>query len=131
MVTFVAATDDTSTSAPIADYLADRVTDADTVHIVNSLRGGDETDAEATRAGHNALDAVEADVESVAGTVETHQLVRGKSPSEDVLQFAEARDADEIVIGVRERNPTGKAVFGSTSQRILLNTSRPVVAVPR
>jgi nucleotide-binding universal stress UspA family protein len=50
-------------------------------------------------------------------------------PSERVLQVAEEVGADLIVIGVRRRSPTGKAIFGSNAQRILLDADAPVLAV--
>ncbi|WP_425601193.1 universal stress protein [Haloplanus halobius] len=84
------------------------------MYAVNSLRGGD------ARAGEDAIDA----------TVEPHQFVRDNDPADDLLVFAEERDVDELVIGVHERNPTGKTIFGSTAQEVLLKTSRPVAVVP-
>ena len=130
MTTFVLATNGVHVSATLCDYLDDRLGEEDTVHAVNSQRGGDDTSAEDVRDGEEALNVVSSRLGTIA-TVETHQFIRGNAPATDVLQFAEGVDADELVIGVRERSPTGKALFGSVAQKLLLNTNRPVVVVPR
>ncbi|MGQ4555202.1 universal stress protein [Halobellus sp. GM3] len=129
MTTYVLATNHVDTSARLCDYLVDRVSRSDTVHAVNSLHGGDETDTEDVRDGEESLTVVSSRLGAVT-TVETHQFVRGNDPYEDVLAQAEAADADELVIGIRKRNPTSKVVFGSTAQRILLHSDRPIVAIP-
>ena len=48
-----------------------------------------------------------------------------------VVGFAEETDADLLVVGGRRRSPTGKAVFGSTAQEILLDAPCPVTLVKR
>ncbi|WP_251328681.1 universal stress protein [Haloplanus pelagicus] len=129
MRTYVLGTDTVDTSAALCDYLDGRLDAADTVHAVNSLRGGSRTDAETVRDGEDALNVVQSRLGALA-SVETHQLVRGNAPDEDLLAYAVDVDADELVVGVRKRNPTGKALFGSTTQSVLLESSRPVAVVP-
>jgi len=50
-------------------------------------------------------------------------------PAVSIEQHAEAIEPRFIVIGGRKRSPVGKAVFGSVSQSVILNTRRPVVVV--
>ncbi|KGM13143.1 universal stress protein [Cellulomonas bogoriensis] len=80
-----------------------------------------------------ATDADLKDVEKVltdAGITHTiRQLVRGKDPAEEVTDLVTEYQADMVVIGLRRRTPVGKLVLGSNSQRILLDTPCPVVAV--
>jgi nucleotide-binding universal stress UspA family protein len=63
-------------------------------------------------------------------TVETRQFVRGNEPHEDLFRLAEEVEADELVVGIRQRSRTSKVIFGSTAQRVLRESDRPVVAVP-
>ncbi|WP_436933819.1 universal stress protein [Halovenus marina] len=51
-------------------------------------------------------------------------------PVEQMLSVADDQDARYLVIGGRKRTPVGKAVFGSTTQSVLLNSERPVLTVP-
>ncbi|MFC6733402.1 MULTISPECIES: universal stress protein [unclassified Haladaptatus] len=129
MVRFLVATNDVKTSESLVEYLETRATDGDVVYVVNSLVGGDDTDDKDVFAGRDAIEYVE-DTLSDSVTVETHQLVRGNTAAEDIQKFAADKDVNEIVIGIRKRSPTGKVVFGSNAQDILLSSERPVVAVP-
>lgn len=129
MTVYVVATDHVDSSARLCDYLIGRVDDDDVVHAVNSLPGGDATDSRDVRDGEEALNVIFSRLGGFT-TVETHQFVRDNEPHEDVLRQANEVDADELVIGIRQRSPTSNVVFGSTAQRILRRADRPVVAVP-
>jgi nucleotide-binding universal stress UspA family protein len=48
-------------------------------------------------------------------------------PADQILDAAENEDADLIVISGRKRSPTGKALFGSVTQSVILNAERPVM----
>jgi nucleotide-binding universal stress UspA family protein len=126
MTTYLVGTDSVETSERLVTYIERRVVEGDTVYAANSLSGGDRTSEEDVRAGREALDVLEA-----AGIgVDGHQLVRGNSPQEDLMAFAADYDVDEIIVGIRKRSPTGKLVFGSTAQDLLLSADLPVVCVP-
>jgi nucleotide-binding universal stress UspA family protein len=56
-------------------------------------------------------------------------LVRGKEAADELVEAAERLDASLIVIGLRRRSATGKLLFGSQAQRILLDAECPVLAV--
>lgn len=53
----------------------------------------------------------------------------GDDVSDEIVATAADIDAERILICGRSRTPTGKAVFGSTAQRVLLNAPCPVTFV--
>jgi Universal stress protein UspA and related nucleotide-binding proteins len=50
-------------------------------------------------------------------------------PAPEILEYAEEHETRYIVIGGQKRSPVGKALFGSTTQQVLLGAERPVVTV--
>jgi len=53
----------------------------------------------------------------------------GDEKGEAIVTMAAEIDADLAFVGGRKRSPTGKAVFGSTAQYVLLNAPCPVTFV--
>lgn len=51
------------------------------------------------------------------------------TPEDEIVDYAERNDVSYIVVGSRKRSPAGKALFGSVTQSILLNSEIPVLAV--
>lgn len=52
-----------------------------------------------------------------------------RDPVDAVLEEIAIRGAERLVIGVKRRSPVGKAILGSVSQRLLLESPIPVLAV--
>ncbi|MCG8683605.1 MAG: universal stress protein [Desulfobacterales bacterium] len=60
---------------------------------------------------------------------QTHLLIRGMEAGEDIVAFANEKQVDEILIGVKSRSKVGKLLFGSTAQAVILTANCPVVTV--
>lgn len=64
------------------------------------------------------------------GTTVVERSGRGdRDPAEAVLDEIRDRDIGLLVIGLKRRTPVGKALLGSVSQRLLLESPVPVLAV--
>lgn len=86
------------------------------------------TDLVAVNIGIAKLDVSGLD-DSVPVTVVERSGREDRDPADAVLDEIEARGATRLVIAVRRRSAVSKAVLGSVSQRLILNSPVPVLAV--
>lgn len=63
-------------------------------------------------------------------SVEVRGREQEKTTADSILTVAEEAEVERLYLYGRKRSPTGKAVFGSTLQRILFNATVPVTVVP-
>lgn len=61
--------------------------------------------------------------------IETEPIGRVGEKGDEVLHLADTRDADHIFLAGRKRSPTGKAIFGDVTQRIILEFDGAVTVV--
>lgn len=61
--------------------------------------------------------------------IQTSLQRRHGEPAEEIVAFAHDADVDLILMGGRKRSPVGKALFGSVSQKVLLDSGRPVTVL--
>ena len=61
--------------------------------------------------------------------IETEAVGRIGEKGDEVLALADERDADHVFIAGRKRSPTGKAIFGDVTQRIILEFDGTVTVV--
>ena len=97
------------------------------VHVLNTSRG--DTPIDRSYATDEDLAAVRAQLEASGVAFELERHVSGRDGAEDVLAAARELDASLVVVGLRRRTATGKLLFGSNAQRILLEARCPVLAV--
>ena len=99
----------------------------DRLYVVNSARGDAYVDP--SLASQEDLAEVRRLLEESGVRFEVEQHVRGRDGADEVLAAARSQQASLLVIGLRRRTPTGKLIFGSDAQRILLDAPCPVLAV--
>jgi nucleotide-binding universal stress UspA family protein len=99
------------------------------IDVVTSMVKANENQYESVRQAEWGLEYTKALLTEKGIDCETHLLIRGVSPGEDLIQFAAENRVDEIFVGVRRRSKVGKVLMGSTAQHVILNASCPVVTV--
>jgi nucleotide-binding universal stress UspA family protein len=99
----------------------------DEVHVLNSASGDQRVDA--AFASTEDIAGVERQLSDAGLRHQVRHEVSGKSGADSLLALADEVGATLIVIGLRRRSPTGKLLFGSNAQQILLQSECPVLAV--
>lgn len=125
MFTFVVGVDTDETRAQAqAEALAESPMDRDDSYVVlthsfdENPEGGTIEQVKSVRLARERLEEAGYEVEAEG---------YGGDPAEAILSVADEHDADRIVLAGRKRSPTGKALFGSVTQNVILNTDRPVL----
>ena len=90
-------------------------------------RAVDEIDPDAVAARHSTVHELQAAFDDAGVDYEIRGAVGDHGQS--IVDLATSTDADRVVVGGRRRSPTGKAVFGSTAQEVLLSAPCPVTFV--
>ena len=99
------------------------------VYVVRSLAQSREMKLEDIQKAEQELENIRRSFRDEGIACKTEAIVSSISPGEDLVQFAQDNEIDEIVIGVRRRSKVGKLLFGSNAQYIILMARCPVVSV--
>lgn len=99
------------------------------IFLVASMEKGTEDEHQVIRELETELNTAKEKLQNDGIECETHLLVRGLSPDEDLVSYAKEQGIDEIAIGIRKRSKVGKLIFGSTAQYLILNAHCPVITV--
>jgi len=80
---------------------------------------------------HEMLVEAETRVKQSGLEWEARVLNMGKGVGQDIVRFLEEEHdgIDLVVVGVKKTSPTGKALFGSTLQYLVLHSPCPVITV--
>lgn len=99
------------------------------VDVVTSMEGGPKEKPEAISEANFILEEAGKDLKKDGVSCAVHQLVRGLSPGEDIVKFAEEKGIDFIFVGIEKKSRAQKLLLGSTAQFIILKAGCPVVTV--
>lgn len=138
----IVAAVDTSERAP--DVLSQAATLAEQfgehLHVVHVMKRSEAIDAETSSITKDDAVTIEElrataarvatdflDEQSVA--VDTEEVGLIGNPADEIVEYARQHDMRYIVVSPRKKSQTGKLLFGSVAQSILLNAPCPVVSV--
>lgn len=99
------------------------------VIVLTSLTGGSATEEAEIDNANQDLAIAEKVLKDAGIPCETHLLVRGLEPGEDIVNFAAEQKVDAILIGIKRRSKVGKLLFGSNAQYVILKAGCPVTTV--
>ncbi len=99
------------------------------VHVVHSMESGTDSQRENIKAMEKALEWAKSYFEKENIPCDTHLLIRGLAPGEDLVVFAKEKTIDAVFVGIKRRSRVGKILMGSNAQYIILNAPCPVISV--
>ncbi len=99
------------------------------IEVVTSMQKGTESERNNIEQAERGLEYAKSLFEEADIPCNTHLLIRGLSAGEDLVEFANENQIDEIVVGVKRRSKVGKLLMGSTAQFVILQANCPVVSV--
>jgi nucleotide-binding universal stress UspA family protein len=99
------------------------------VEVVRSMQKGTESQRKEIEQAERGLEYAKTLFKEDKIACNTHLLIRGLSAGEDIVEFADENEVDEIIVGVKRRSKVGKLLMGSTAQYVILQAQCPVVTV--
>ncbi len=99
------------------------------IHVVHSMESGTESQREEITAMEQELEWAKSYFEKEDIPCDTHLLIRGLAPGEDLVAFAKERGIDAIFVGIKRRSRVGKILMGSNAQYAILKAPCPVISV--
>ena len=118
--------------SPQGEAALDRAIEEARIHgsdlvVLNMSRG--QATLEQKRLSDDSAEELNKRLEGTDVNFQLRREVRAGEPSENILRIVEELRPELLVIGLRKRSATGKLLFGSTAQRLLLDAPCDVLAV--
>ena len=101
------------------------------VYIITSMEGGASEKQSDILKAEQGFDFAKKLMENSGVECDAQQSVRGLSPAEDLIKFAEENDIDQIFLGIKKKSRAQKALLGSTSRYVILKAPCPVTTVKK
>lgn len=99
------------------------------VYVITSMEGGtSEKQSDIDKVQEN-LNFAKKILEDAGVECDAKQSVRGLSPGEDLIKFADEMDIDHIFLGIKKRSRAKKILLGSTASYVILKAACPVTTV--
>lgn len=99
------------------------------VDVVTSMKGAKNSKHDDLQQAELSLEYAKALLQEDNIACKTHLLIRGLSPGQDLVQFAEDNQVDEIIVGVSKKSKLGKLLLGSTAQQVVFHAHCPVITI--
>ena len=99
------------------------------VYVITSMKGGASEKQADIIVAEKGLESAENFFKQSNINYDCQQSVRGLSPGEDLVKFAEENNIDHIFLGVKKISRLQKAILGSTVRYVILNAPCPVTTV--
>ena len=99
------------------------------LHIANSMESPSDNEIPDLIKIKNQLESLKDSITKEGISCETHLMITGHTPGEDIVVCAKDNKIDQIYIGIENKSKVGKLVFGSNAQFIILEAPCPVVSV--
>lgn len=96
------------------------------VYVVTSMEGGASEKPSDIQRAEEGLKFAKKIMTDAGLECAAEQSVRGLSPAEDLVKFAEEHDIDQIFIGIKKKSQAQKAILGSTARYVILKAPCPV-----
>lgn len=99
------------------------------LHIIRSLAQGPTLQKEDIETEEDRLEKLQKSLEKDGIPTSVDTIVSYQTPGEDLVNYAEQHQVDQVIIGVRRRSKVGKLLFGSTAQYVILEAPCPVLTI--
>ena len=99
------------------------------VYVMTSMEGGASEKKSDILKAEQGLDFAGKLMERSGVEYDAQQSVRGLSPGEDLVKFAEENGIDQIFLAIKKKSRAQKALLGSTSRYVILKAPCPVTTV--